>query len=371
MFSLVCALPSPASAEACASLFDWFTGTTAQSDFSGTCMSAVWFMAFADRSCSFEQDVREISRFSCMLFLSVRGFSDYAGPNSHSRNSVAAVLPSSISEGSRHPDPSAFRSSIARPTGTSGLRFTRHLTVPPARLEARMESLFSFPVGLFHPLQHAGLSRRTPVCRHPCKSFVKGEKDSPDARLGGARTIEAIRTRNSHVCLSAVVSCLRRTGHPFTVSGPCGPSQKIECVFSASPETIRREPREFDVRRSVGNRRTWQSARCVILLFFVRRAAVSKPLRSGNLGRVRSRVAPDPRRADTPPFSELRLASLDWHSPSVSLFHRPRPDYDPVWVPASRPPPAHAGYVCCAVWKAGCASPCRRSSFHHRRVRSN
>src|SRR6266566_4565691 len=128
-------------------------------------MSAVWFMAFADRSCSFEQDVREIYRFSCMLFLSVRGFSDYAGPNSHSRNSVAAVLPSSISEGSRHPDPSAFRSSIARPTGTSGLRFTRHLTVPPARLEARMESLFSFPVGLFHPLQHAGLSRRTPVSR--------------------------------------------------------------------------------------------------------------------------------------------------------------------------------------------------------------
>src|SRR6059036_4168307 len=63
------------------------------------------------------------------------------------------------------------------------------------------------------------------VCRPPCKSFVKGEKDSPDARLGGARTIEAIRTRSSHVCLSAVVSCLRRTGHPFTVSGPCGPSQ--------------------------------------------------------------------------------------------------------------------------------------------------
>ncbi len=38
-------------------------------------------------------------------------------------------------------------------------------------------------------------------------------------------------------------------------------------MFSASPETIRREPREFDLRRSVGNRRTWQSARCVILFF--------------------------------------------------------------------------------------------------------
>src|SRR5216683_7435197 len=43
------------------------------------------FMAFADRSWSFVQDVQEISRFSCMLFLSVPGFSDYAGPTSHSR----------------------------------------------------------------------------------------------------------------------------------------------------------------------------------------------------------------------------------------------------------------------------------------------
>src|SRR5271166_746595 len=59
---------------------------------------------------------------------------------------AAAVLPSSISEGSRHPDPSAFRSSIARPTGSSGLRFRGQLTLSPARLEARMESLFSFPV---------------------------------------------------------------------------------------------------------------------------------------------------------------------------------------------------------------------------------
>src|SRR5258708_30586267 len=33
------------------------------------------------------------------------------------------------------------------------------------------------------------------------------------------------------------------------------PSQKIECVFSASPETVRREPREFHLRCSVGQRR--------------------------------------------------------------------------------------------------------------------
>src|SRR5208283_3115803 len=85
MFSFVCALPSPASAEGCPPLFGWFTGTTAQSDFSSTCMSAVRFMAFANRSWSADQDVQEISRFSCMLFLSVRGFLDYAGPDSHWR----------------------------------------------------------------------------------------------------------------------------------------------------------------------------------------------------------------------------------------------------------------------------------------------
>ena len=28
-----------------------------------------------------------------------------------------------------------------------------------------MDSLLSFPVGLFHPLQHAGLSRRSPIYR--------------------------------------------------------------------------------------------------------------------------------------------------------------------------------------------------------------
>src|SRR2546430_2320439 len=171
--------------------------------------------------------------------------------------------------------------------------------------------------------RHRASGRRSqfPDCRHPCKSFVKGEKDSPDARLGGARTIEAIRTRSSHVCLSAVVSCLRRTGHPFTISGPCGPSQKIECVFSASPETIRREPREFDLRRSVGNCRTWQSARCVIL-FFSPRAAVSRPLRSGDLRTLRSRVVPDRRRADTPPSFELRPAWLDWHFLSAFLVQQ-------------------------------------------------
>ena len=60
--------------------------------------------------------------------------------------------------------------------------------MPPARLEARMDSLFSFPVGLFHPQQHAGLSRRTPVSRPSGRSAV-------DARIGRVR---AFLTNSSH-----------------------------------------------------------------------------------------------------------------------------------------------------------------------------
>src|SRR5215472_14305847 len=76
-----------------------------------TCMSAVRFMAFADRFCSFEQDVQEISRFSYSLFLSVRGFSNYAGPDQSTRdyrgcrvaflpyrNGVGVLIPTSFSK---------------------------------------------------------------------------------------------------------------------------------------------------------------------------------------------------------------------------------------------------------------------------------
>jgi hypothetical protein len=38
-----------------------------------------------------------------------------------------------------------------------------------------MDSLLSFPVGLFHPLQHAGLSRRSPSCR-PSGSWPRGDE---------------------------------------------------------------------------------------------------------------------------------------------------------------------------------------------------
>src|SRR5215472_9205139 len=56
------------------------------------------------------------------------------------------------------------------------LRFKRYLATSPARLEARMDSLFSFPVGLFRPLQHAGLSRRSQYCRRFTPNFRSTSK---------------------------------------------------------------------------------------------------------------------------------------------------------------------------------------------------
>ena len=64
------------------------------------------------------------------------------------------------------------------------LRFKRYLAISPARLEARMDSLLSFPVGLFHPLQHAGLSRRSPVCRQSGNHSAKLANGSESWRFG-------------------------------------------------------------------------------------------------------------------------------------------------------------------------------------------
>ena len=81
-FSLVCALPSTTSADALASLFGRFTGTTAQSESSSAYMSGLWLLAFPDRPD--RSGTLEASRFSCCpegtQFLGVPGVFDYAGP---------------------------------------------------------------------------------------------------------------------------------------------------------------------------------------------------------------------------------------------------------------------------------------------------
>src|ERR1035437_1854543 len=93
MFSLARALSSPASAEDCSSLFDRLIGTTARSDSSGACRSAVRLFAFSDRSRFWlDREASEISRFSCMSFLSVRGVLNYAEPVNHSRSYAADCI---------------------------------------------------------------------------------------------------------------------------------------------------------------------------------------------------------------------------------------------------------------------------------------
>src|SRR5262245_31996276 len=97
MFSLAHALPSPTSAEERSSLFGWFIGNIAWSDPSEACMPALRLWAFSGRPRSgFERGAPEVSRFSCMLFLSVRGFLDYAGSIGHSRLTRPTVLPSPL-----------------------------------------------------------------------------------------------------------------------------------------------------------------------------------------------------------------------------------------------------------------------------------
>jgi hypothetical protein len=132
----------------------------------------VWLCAFADRSaCS--ADALEVSRFSCMLFLDVPGSSTTPRPV-QTRDSVASPdIAFPLSKQGRH----TVRplSGLNRPAHRClCLRFAVRLATHHARLEVGIESR-SFPVGLFHPLHHAGLSRRTcspalPVSASPAVS---------------------------------------------------------------------------------------------------------------------------------------------------------------------------------------------------------
>lgn len=61
--------------------------------------------------------------------------------------------------------------------------------------------------------------------------------------LGRARDVMFSRTHDSHLCLTAVVPAFAEPDI-HSLSRVQGPSRKIESVFSASPETIRREPLE-------------------------------------------------------------------------------------------------------------------------------
>ncbi len=97
-------------------MFSGFTGTSAQSDSSRACVSGLWLFAFPNRPD--RSGTREVSRFSCMLFLGVPGVFDYAGPSLGSRLTPWAGVAFPLTVKGRHPV-LCFRSSIAQPTTAS------------------------------------------------------------------------------------------------------------------------------------------------------------------------------------------------------------------------------------------------------------
>src|SRR5216683_7346754 len=107
-----------------------------------------------------------------MLFLSVRGFSDYAGPNSHSRFARLPYCISSSRNGVGILIYGLFAAQSPRPpVPLSTLQETPRGV--PSKTRGQVGFATSFSVGLLHPLQHAGLSRRTPSC----PSFGSNPKD--------------------------------------------------------------------------------------------------------------------------------------------------------------------------------------------------
>jgi hypothetical protein len=79
-----------------------------------------------------------------------------------------------------------------------------------------------------------------PYRRHPCESSVKGEQRCPGRVRENAQCVMSgflVRAGASRLVVPA-------TGHPFAASGHGGRRRRFELVFSASPETIRREPPE-------------------------------------------------------------------------------------------------------------------------------
>jgi len=98
--------------------------------------------------------VAEVSRFSCMQFLSVPGVYDYAGPHSKLALPSACMLPSPNVQWVGATEFPLFEAQYPA-RWYPCLRFDIRLATTAAKLGARMVR-YSFPAGLFHSLLHAG-----------------------------------------------------------------------------------------------------------------------------------------------------------------------------------------------------------------------
>jgi hypothetical protein len=139
------------------------------------------------------------------------------------------------------------------------------------------------------------------------------------ARYGGARKTHSLDS--SSACMPRGDGpCLRRTGHPFAVSGLGRPSQMIEYVFAASPETTRREASGDSLSfAQSANGGTWQPAHWGILCLFRRRRVTP---RCFVVQPAQTPAAHDQRRADRPPSCAPPPEWHDSHALSLFPFHR-------------------------------------------------
>lgn len=158
-FFLVSGLPSRLSAVGCPPLFEPFIGTIPESDPWPACLWVVWLSPSPTGLRTAPQKRNLVSRFSCMMFLDVRGVSDCAGS---CRGIVIAPPPVWSSPFVIGSTPWSFSSFTAQYPACPcpGIRFTSSLSTGRAKLGVRMGH-YSFPVRLFHSRHHAGLSRRT------------------------------------------------------------------------------------------------------------------------------------------------------------------------------------------------------------------
>jgi hypothetical protein len=110
---------------------------------------------------------------------------------------------------------------------------------------------------------------QSPSGRHPCYSTVNRTRRGLRAR-SGERALRLIRILLGATFASRLMVPATRAGPDIHLLPQARePSQMIECVFSASPETIRREPRELNSVAQSATCRTWQPAHRSIPMFLL------------------------------------------------------------------------------------------------------
>src|SRR5229473_3403360 len=90
-------------------------------------------------------------------------------------------------------------------------------------------------------------------------SHCQEKKQSPDARYGGTRKTNAFRTHSSQRVPLGVGSCLRRTRHLFTVSGPEGLHRRLSLCSLPVPKQSEGSLGSLISFAQSANCGTWQS----------------------------------------------------------------------------------------------------------------